>query len=319
MSSASVPGRSAEPSWGEVGRSSRAALILFASHHKTGTALNAALARAMVQARPGTVRLINTGLGDGVKSRGYWWEPAALRSFLEDSPDGVAVGWNEHAYQWPAAEMPAVRCLVHDVRDPVSMVVSAYLYHMRIGRSRPRCGARLCEDWLYSRQPFQRGDFCDFISTNASLGLYGKLALARCDAEALRCQLAGNTLGTIRQMDHMAASVQDHGPRAITLDLLQDWVADFEGTLLRVLRFCGLDDGFANGTLAAYRTAAVASKGVHVNKDLDRAEALANLLRRACTTPAGELDMEWCATGGRFEECGPNVSYHCKGELRSSC
>ena len=130
-------GRSAEPSWGEVGRSSRAALILFASHHKTGTALNAALARAMVQARPGTVRLINTGLGDGVKSRGYWWEPAALRSFLEDSPDGVAVGWNEHAYQWPAAEMPAVRCLVHDVRDPVSMVVSAYLYHMRIAREHP--------------------------------------------------------------------------------------------------------------------------------------------------------------------------------------
>ena len=144
------------------------------------------------------------------------------------------------------------------------------------------------------------------------LGLYGKLALARCDAEALRCQLAGNTLGTIRQMDHMAASVQYHRSRAITLDLLQDWMADFEGTLRRVFRFCNLDDGFANGTLAAYKTVADALKGTHVNKDLNRAEALSNLLRRACTTPTGKLDMEWCATGGRFEQCGPNIRHHRK-------
>ena len=58
-----------------------------------------------------------------------------------------------------------------------------------------------------------------------------------------------------------------------------------------------------------------------VNEDMNRAadalESVGFVVKDR--TPAGELDMEWCATGGRFEECGPNVSYRCKGEVRSSC
>ena len=39
-------------------------------------------------------------------------------------------------------------------RNPFDMIVSAYLYHLRIGRSQAKCGATLCENWLYQPTTF---------------------------------------------------------------------------------------------------------------------------------------------------------------------
>ena len=156
------------------------------------------------------------------------------------------------------------------------MIVSAYLYHLRLGAKRARCGASLCEAWMY--QPTSQ---CRFVSSNDNLGLYHKLTLAS-EEEGLFCQ-AQQIFGEIESMVHMCDLVRKHPAEGIQFGIAE-WQADFNATLYRMLAACKVRPLLRQATARHAAQRLRMPTGGHINMDRARAALLSALLTNA--TPA---------------------------------
>lgn len=260
-------------------------LVACTSHHKTGTSLCDHILQAIESADPEGAHFVNPyQQSSTIHYDEHSWPHTAELS--NPSYRRLVLVRNEHVRSLPPQPptYPPLRCLVHMVRDPIALVVSAYMYHLRVGTTRPHCGDGLCESWLY-----EPTSLCSFISTNASLGLFDKLQMAQNDEEGLKCQLESSE-GTIVQMAQMDALVRQHRADAITIDL-EEW-HDFDATLHRVFSFCGLST--LEGAVSKIFKAAMAVNdlqrhSVHINTDTEKADRLKSVLRAACEQGGGEI------------------------------
>jgi hypothetical protein len=238
-------------------------LMIFTSHHKTGTSVIGPLASALVDSSSKNIVRVDESSA-GIKTQ-YWPNSTVVRRALgaKKSDDKMAVLINPHAGTWPPADYPEVRCLLHVTRKPVDLVVSAYLYHMRMGMSHARCSHGPCEAWLY--EPTTDCPSMPGVSH------FDKLRFAPNETAGLLCQLE-QSKGTIRQMQHMEREVQRRPGVGISMDL-DEW-HDSSTAIHKVLAFCGVDE-LTERTLRGYNRAyARMSTSPHVNHDDDRAERL---------------------------------------------
>lgn len=239
--------------------------MIMASHHKTGTSVIRLLASTLAHSFPS--RIAQVDRSDAGKHNHWWPNSTAVRRALslKNSADAIAVLINPHARAWPPADYPQVRCLVHLTRNPVDLVVSAYLYHLRLGTSQSRCngGRILCEAWLY--EPTQ--------SCTSLLGVshFDKLHLAPNETAGLLCQLERST-NAIREMQNMERDMSRRPGMGMTMNL-DEW-HDSNASVHKVCAFCGIAD-LAERALREYRKAyAQLSTSAHVNQDEDRAMRL---------------------------------------------
>jgi hypothetical protein len=208
-------------------------------------------------------------LSKAVPSKNWWPNASAVLKAIHSLPskgDPVAVVNAIQSKTWPPADYPKVRCFVHMTRKPVDMVVSAYLYHLRL--TKRLCSAHeLCEAWLY--EPTSK---CNSLP---GVSLFDKLNFAPNETAGLLCQLE-NSRGTILQMKLMEREVRRRPDVGTSFDLAE-W-RDSGTALHKMLSFCGMDD-LAEPTLRAYDKAyAKQLATAHFNHDDDRAERLREYL-----------------------------------------
>lgn len=241
--------------------------MIMTSHHKTGTSVLDLLAPLLATSFPNKV--VRVDESDAARHNYYWPNSTAVWRALEskNSADTIAVLTNPHAGTWPPPSYPEVRCLVHITRNLVDLVVSAYLYHLRMGRSQAQCGDHLCEPWLYE-------------PTDACLSLPGvshfdKLHLAPNETAGLLCQLE-HSWGNIEEVRRMEREVLLRPNLGMTM-LLDEW-RDSSTAIHKVFSFCGMEDMAETAILEYNNGFAELSKSSHVNHEGERAFRLRTFL-----------------------------------------
>merc|ERR1712039_256059 len=164
-------------------------------------------------------------------------------------------------------------------------VVSAYMYHLRLGKRRPYCGSQLCEGWLY-----EPSKHCPWIAGN-DISFYEKLVKAQkiSDLEGLNCQL-DSSRGQVRQMVlcFEAASTKKN---AVQFNM-ESAVENVNDTVARIYNTCKMDSVLPLGAWTdeyTYKEArhmedvqrweAAGQSDLHVNSDHQRALELRQVLR----------------------------------------
>lgn len=240
--------------------------VAFVSHHKTGTALNSRIVDSLLSIKY-----------DSSSNPQGWAKVGAA--------DG---GWvflkSSHGQSFPPYDPSSVQCLVHQTRHPTDIIVSGYLYHQRIGKAKSRCGASLCEKWLYEPP---KGDptrsHCPRAGGKES---YGRSAVELLlqqqqqeedkdneDSSGLLCALEMG-LHTVRQMVRMMKIDLEYIgvlPAVLQLDLDQWKDEYFDTTYRTTLTKCGMDNAalIEPGLRAYLNRKQRENKKVnnHINKD----------------------------------------------------
>lgn len=245
-----------------------APILVFGTHHKTGTAAVLRLGKSIALTTRDAATFVR------VPHNFSGW-PRLESPIHSKSP--ILVIQHSHVRSPPPYDHS---CFVHLKRDPVDMVVSGHLYHLRIGtdnlkrrRHRDRAGLPVREPWLHDASPV-----CPWIVANASLSLFDKLVRARSDWAGVLCSLEW-AIGDVREMAACSSSIRTH-PRAMEMDI-SAFGAHPQAAMERIVKFCGGSRWGVDWSAVLKGAATLPFEKLHVNLERERAERLrAYLLSR---------------------------------------
>jgi hypothetical protein len=298
--------------------------VIIASHHKTGTAFSfstiANLSRHPSQRRShfifgiiGPAGNVSADIatlfaGGGTLARGLpsvtWLENANSIPLSKAFPAStLSAAANNQGWSEGAPGVPRTR-FVHLVRDPVEMVVSAYLYHLQLPKEEMW--------WLNAPGLFQlRPRVARALAQGSCLGSdagWSWLEVLQCLSAAEGVVAEGWRMikADIEPMAEVRSRLDCRTSAALTLNI-DDVVHDFPASMSRLLTFLGLREEAAQGdlieTLGIVQKSLLSNTSSHITtgkydkgalrrlvaKDTEISARL-RFLRRKATCPSSSTD-----------------------------